>query len=215
MTDRRKSKNTLAQKGIKMSQEIFFLKMEWLMRLMNASFFPEQLKHCMRGLLGSEGRAGLSFVLLLNPRRLSLVNLNPHTSEKIGAGDASLKWTIWIVCVCAPFWKWGETASDWEETDWAGMVKTLETAFAWHSVIYYLNTHLSKAEWSQLLLWHGMQSDGWVYPKGWLITGLPHQVARIRVRRELGACLPGACLCQMLPAVLFSLKFLVCKKGLA
>lgn len=55
-----------------MSQEIFFLKTEWLL---NASFFPEQLKPCVHGLPVLGRQAGLAFLLRLAPGRTALVNL--------------------------------------------------------------------------------------------------------------------------------------------
>lgn len=64
--------------------------------------------------------------------------------------------------------------------------------------ISYLKTHSSKAEGSQRLHRHGMQSDEWLHRKGWLTTrhcvlGGINQVPRLL----------GACLCQM-PCNVFS-----------
>lgn len=58
---------------------------------MNASFFPEQLKHCMCDCLSGESRVALYFCSAARPWEALHGELVPTSGEKIGAEAASSK----------------------------------------------------------------------------------------------------------------------------
>lgn len=135
---------------------------------MNASFFPEQLKHCYvwAAWVQKAGQA-FPFVLWLAPRRLSLAHLGPWASEKMK--QKMLHLNEYSGLYLSSLLKRNEerlpqTGS--KETEQRRPSLSLEITLAWH--LNYLGAHLSKAERSLFLHWHGMQSDEWVYQKGWL-----------------------------------------------
>lgn len=109
--------------------------MEWLM---NASFFPEQLKHCMCGLL-EFGRQGRPFLLFCcAPLQGFPWWTWAHEQWKDRGGGCFISVNN-LDCVYPPIWKWRETASDWEakETEQTRPTISLEITLAWH-VSYHL-----------------------------------------------------------------------------
>lgn len=145
-----------------MSQEIFFLKMEWLM---NASFFPEQLKHCVGWAAWVQKAGRLSFVLLLTRRRPFLVNWGPGAVRR-WSRDGSSKGRIWVEFILPLEVKRLLQARD-QRLSRDGCVSQCRSYLPdILTVICYLKTHLSKAEGKQLSHWHGMQSDDWAHRRG-------------------------------------------------
>lgn len=102
------------------------------------------VKTLCAGCLGSERRAGLSFVQLFNPGWLSLVDLSPQAVRRLGGG-CFLEVNN-LDRVHPSFWK-KDYLKQGSKRGRAGVVRTLLiTSATISAVIYYLKAHLSKAE---------------------------------------------------------------------
>lgn len=172
---------------------------------MNASFFPEQLKHCMYRLL-EFGRRGSLFLLFCCP---SLGGFPWWAEGHAQWEDRSGRWFIKansVECRGPPSWKGNETATNREagETEQGQRSLSLEMTFAWH-----LNCHLLPGQRKPALVltwdtkwWMGL-SEGMTHREtfsnrcAWIRAnrGLGPATARLKVVFALQwpECMEGGC----------------------
>lgn len=175
-----------------MSQEIFFLKMEWLM---NASFFPEQLKHCVGWAAWVRKAGRLSFVLLLTRRRLSLVNWGSGAVRRWEQKMLHLREDLgWIY---PPFGSKETASSSGPETKQRQLCLSLQIISAWH-----FNYHLLPED--SFVQGRGKPALALTWNAKWWM-GPPERRTHSQALGGINQVsrLLGACLCQT-PRAVFS-----------
>lgn len=176
--------------------------MEWLM---NASFFPEQLKHCMCGLpeFGRQGRPFLLFCCVPLQGFPWWTWAREQWEDRGGGCFISVNN---LDPVYPPIWKWRATASDWEakETEQARPTISLEITLAWHFNYHLLpeDSFVQSRMKPALALtcnakWWMALSDRRTHSQTFASGGI-HQGSR---GRGAGPHLPGAGLSQTLLTV--------------
>lgn len=167
---------------------------------MNASFFPEQLEHCMcgLGLLSSEGRP-LVLCSAARPSKAFPGERGPMSSDKIGEREATSKGVIWVEFILSfELRRLPQAGKPETEQRWLSLSPLMDP-ICWHFNHHFLPEDSfvqGRVKPAPALTWNAkwwMGPPERVAPSHSTLGGI-NQVSR----------LPGACLCQT-PCAVFSL----------